>query len=269
MNLPASRLLPLVLLQTTLQMMLPFLPLSSTLSFAATEAASSSPSSDCVILLHGLSRTSFSMQKMQETLESKGYAVSNVHYDSRDGRIEELAQSAISAGLDDCQQYNPRQIHFATHSLGGILVRHYLTHQSVDNLGRVVMLAPPNHGSQIIDIFGRVPGFELISGEPAAQLGTTGPESVPAHLPSVDFELGVIAGDRSISPIFSWALPERDDGKVTVESTRVEGMRDFIVMPYTHTFIMQRQAVIEQVLHFFEHGNFRHDQGNDDNPAGM
>ncbi len=231
--------------------------------------ASAASEQDCVILLHGLSRTSFSMQKMQDVLEGHGYTVSNVHYDSRDGRIEELAQSAISQGLDGCAQHTEGRVHFATHSLGGILVRHYLSRQSIANLGRVVMLAPPNQGSQIIDVFGRVPGFELISGEPASQLGTAGPDSVPARLPPVDFELGVIAGDRSISPIFSWTLPERDDGKVTVESTRVEGMRDFIVMPYTHTFIMQRQAVIEQVLHFLQHGHFLHDAGGSNDTEAM
>lgn len=225
--------------------------------------------SDCVVLLHGLSRTSFSMQKIEEALESQGYVVSNVHYDSRDGRIEELAQSAVGTGIDECRQQTTGRLHFTTHSLGGILVRHYLSQHTIRDLGRVVMLAPPNHGSEIIDVFGRVPGFELISGEPAAQLGTTGPNSIPAQLPAVDFELGVIAGDRSISPIFSWTIPARDDGKVSVESTQVDGMRDFIVMPYTHTFIMQRQAVIDQVLHFLEHGRFRHDNSNQENTGAM
>jgi triacylglycerol lipase len=165
---------------------------------------------------------------------------------------------AINEGLDKCRAELAHRIHFATHSLGGILVRYYLSLNTIDELGRVVMLAPPNHGSQIIDVFSRVPGFDLFTGEPGAQLGTSGPNSIPANLPPVTFELGVIAGNRSFSPIFSMTLPERDDGKVTVESTKIDGMKDFIEMPYTHTFIMQRAAVIAQVVHFLKHGEFDH-----------
>jgi len=220
------------------------------------------PTNECVVLLHGLSRTDFSMGKMAYVLAERGYADSNVHYNSREYNIEELASLAIDQGLQDCRALEAQRIHFVTHSLGGILVRYYLQHNEVTELGRVVMLAPPNHGSQIIDIFGDIPGFELFSGEPASQLGTRGPESVPAKLPPVDFELGVIAGTRSISPIFSFALPDRDDGKVTVESTKVEGMRDFIEMPFNHTFIMRSNAVIEQVIHFLQHGSFDHSATN-------
>jgi pimeloyl-ACP methyl ester carboxylesterase len=220
------------------------------------------PANECVVLLHGLSRTDFSMGKMANVLSERGYADSNVHYNSREHNIEELAALAISQGLQDCRALEAQRIHFVTHSLGGILVRYYLQHNEVPELGRVVMLAPPNHGSQIIDIFGDIPGFDLFSGEPASQLGTRGPESVPAKLPPVDFELGVIAGTRSISPIFSFALPDRDDGKVTVESTKVDGMRDFIEMPFNHTFIMRSNAVIEQVIHFLQNGSFDHSATN-------
>lgn len=214
------------------------------------------PANECVVLLHGLSRTDFSMGKMANVLDKRGYASSNIRYNSREHNIEELASLAINQGLQDCRALEAQRIHFVTHSLGGILVRFYLQHNEIPELGRVVMLAPPNHGSQIIDIFGDIPGFDLFSGEPASQLGTRGPESVPAKLPPVDFELGVIAGTRSISPIFSFALPDRDDGKVTVESTKVDGMRDFIEMPFNHTFIMRSNAVIEQVIHFLQHGSF-------------
>jgi pimeloyl-ACP methyl ester carboxylesterase len=220
------------------------------------------PANECVVLLHGLSRTDFSMGKMANVLSERGYANSNVHYNSREHNIEELAALAINQGLQHCRALDAHRIHFVTHSLGGILVRYYLQHNEIAELGRVVMLAPPNHGSQIIDIFGDIPGFDLFSGEPASQLGTRGPESVPAKLPPVDFELGVIAGTRSISPIFSFALPDRDDGKVTVESTKVDGMRDFIEMPFNHTFIMRSNAVIEQVIHFLQNGSFDHSATN-------
>lgn len=227
-------------------------------AWAAEPPSDQAPDNECVVLLHGLSRTDFSMQKMAKVLAENGYFVSNVHYDSRDNNIQALANIAVNQGITDCLRLGAARIHFATHSLGGILVRYFFKDHTLEELGRVVMLAPPNHGSQIIDVFGQVPGFELFSGEPALQLGTSGPDSIPASLPPVGFELGVIAGNRSMSPIFSLALPDRDDGKVTVESTKIEGMQDFIEMPYTHTFIMQRDAVIQQVIHFLQQGSFNH-----------
>jgi len=257
-NLPASRagqMLPALrtLIIGCLMTCLPTLARTADL-----ETSEYTPLGECVVLLHGLSRTDFSMEKMANVLADRGYADSNVHYNSRGHNIEELADIAIDQGLDECRSLDARRIHFVTHSLGGILVRYYLQHNNVAELGRVVMLAPPNHGSEIIDVFRDFPGFEFFSGEPATQLGTDGPESIPATLPPVDFELGVIAGTRSLSPIFSLALPDRDDGKVTVESTKVDGMQDFIEMPFNHTFIMRSNAVIEQVIHFLQRGRFEH-----------
>jgi len=218
---------------------------------------------ECVVLLHGLSRTDFSMKRLEHELHDSGYSVANIHYDSRDHSIEELVDGAIETGIAQCEQGLVRKIHFTTHSLGGILVRHYLARKAINKLGRVVMLAPPNHGSEVIDVFGNMPGFELFSGEPALQLGTDS-SSVPQSLPPAhDYELGIIAGNRSISPLFSLALPDRDDGKVSVESTKIAGMNDFIEVPYTHTFIMQRQEVIDQVLYFLRNGRFIHSDHDD------
>ncbi|MGM0632578.1 MAG: esterase/lipase family protein [Pseudomonadota bacterium] len=230
------------------------LTLMATLGSSMTAAQSD----ECVVLLHGLSRTDFSMQRMEESLENAGYRVANIGYQSRQHSIRDLADSAVQQGLDLCHMLQADRIHFATHSLGGILVRDFLSRSSMEDLGRVVMLAPPNRGSEIIDVFGDLPGFELFSGEPALQLGTND-DSVPRQLGPVDFELGVIAGTRSLNPIASMTLPEADDGKVSVENTKVEGMQDFIALPYTHTFIMLRQPAINQVLHFLQHGHFQRD----------
>jgi len=205
---------------------------------------------------------------MENALLREGYHVANVDYDSREHRVETLAEQAITLGLEQCGEAGEiDRVHFATHSLGGILVRHYLRDHELPTLGRVVMLAPPNQGSEIIDVFGTLPGFELFSGEPAQQLGTAD-GSLPRQLGPVNFEVGVIAGTRSLNPLLSMALPNLDDGKVTVENTKVEGMTDFIELPYSHTFIMQRQEPIDQVIHFLAHGQFRRTPSDADEASG-
>jgi pimeloyl-ACP methyl ester carboxylesterase len=208
---------------------------------------------DCVVLLHGLLRSSTSMQALGERLDDAGYLVVNVDYPSREFPIETLAPMAMEQGLAGCGDEAP--LHFVTHSMGGILVRYYLAQQVLPDLGRVVMIAPPNQGSEVVDRLGSMPGFRLMNGPAGMQLGT-GPDGIAARLPAVDYTVGVIAGTRSINLLLSRFLPNPDDGKVSVASTRVAGMTDFITMPYSHPLIMQRRAVIEQVLRFLAVGQF-------------
>lgn len=210
----------------------------------------------CVVLLHGLARTSGSMAKMAGALAEAGFTVSNIGYPSRDRPVEELAAPAINKGLAGCGN-EVAQVHFVTHSMGGILVRYYLKNNNLPELGRVVMLAPPNQGSELVDNLRDIPGFDLIYGPAGRELGTR-EDSLVRGLGPVDFDLGVIAGTRSYNPIFGQFLPEPHDGKVSVESTRVEGMRDFLSVPYSHTFIMRKEPVIAQVIEFFRAGSFDH-----------
>ncbi|MDJ0877810.1 MAG: alpha/beta fold hydrolase [Halieaceae bacterium] len=210
---------------------------------------------DCVILLHGLARTAGSMEPLAAFLSERDYRVVNVDYPSRHYRIEELADVAVPAALDDCEEAT--RVHFVTHSMGGILVRQFLAHHQLNSLGRVVMLGPPNQGSEVVDKLGTMPGFEWLNGEAGLQLGT-GADSLPRTLGPADFDLGIIAGTASINPMLSTVIPGDDDGKVSVERARLEGMNDFITVPATHTFLMQNREVMRQVAHYLEHGTFLH-----------
>jgi len=222
----------------------------------AQDSAPALKSNECVILLHGLARTTLSMQRMKRTLEKSGYRVANVDYPSRDHTIEVLAPMAIADGLNQCREKSDSvTVHFVTHSLGGILVRVYLADNAIDNLGRVVMLAPPNQGSRAVDEMVRIPGFDWLNGPAGYQLGK-GPESVPLRLGVPEFDFAVIAGDRTIDPITSAVLDDPDDGKVSVSDTRLQGMQDFVVVPVSHAMIMQDRAVFRLVKNFLAHGSF-------------
>jgi pimeloyl-ACP methyl ester carboxylesterase len=230
------------------------------LSNCAEDAAPALNSNECVILLHGLARTTLSMQRMQRMLEQSGYQVANVDYPSRDHTIEVLAPMAIEDGLNQCREKSESStVHFVTHSLGGILVRVYLAANAIDNLGRVVMLAPPNQGSRAVDELVRIPGFDWLNGPAGYQLGK-GPESVPLSLGVPDFDFAVIAGNRTIDPITSAVLDDPDDGKVSVSDTRLQGMLDFVVVPVSHAMIMQDRAVLRLVKNYLAHGSFHPDR---------
>ena len=215
-------------------------------------------SSECVVLLHGLARSAGSMGKLEQALASDGYQVANTGYPSRKENIQTLAPIAIESGLAACEQ-NYSKVHFVTHSLGGILVRSYLQDHELERLGRVVMIGPPNQGSQVVDNLKNVPGFKLINGPAGVELGTD-KDSVPVNLGPVTFELGVVAGTKTFNPLLSQLLPNPDDGKVSVASTKVEGMQDFITAPHTHTFLMDAEVVIQQTKHFLRTGRFQREQ---------
>lgn len=225
-------------------------------------AVPASRSTDCVVLLHGLARTTLSMLRMQHMLERNGYHVANVDYPSRDHKIEVLAPLAVESGLGQCREKSDYSaVHFVTHSLGGILVRVYLADHTIDKLGRTVMLAPPNQGSQAVDEMEQLPGFDWLNGPAGYQLGK-GPESVPLALGAANFDVAVIAGNRTIDPLTSAILDDPDDGKVSVSDTRLDGMRDFVVVPVSHAMIMQDSEVFELVRNYLAHGSFDPDFGN-------
>lgn len=224
-------------------------------------ASSNAYAHECVVLLHGLARSSLSMNPMQEALDEAGYVTANIDYPSRDYEIAELATIAVGDGLAQCRKHDDLSgIHFVTHSLGGILVRQYLSEHRIEELGRVVMMGPPNQGSAAADELEGVPGFDLINGPAGQQLGK-GKDSVPLALGPVDFELGVIAGDRTIDPITSAVLDDPDDGRVSVDDTRVEGMDDFVIVHHSHAFMMRMRRVIDLTIAFLRTGNFGNQPG--------
>jgi triacylglycerol lipase len=230
---------------------------SSPLNACAASANTAVQSAENVILLHGLCRTGRSMDKIQRALTQAGYTVWNVNYPSRTAPIQTLADEAIGRAVTNCLENGATKIDFVTHSMGGILVRSYLARHSIPDLGRVVMLAPPNRGSEIVDKLGGLSLFKWINGPAGNQLGTD-TNSLPNELGPAHFTVGIIAGDRSVNWINSlFLIPGRDDGKVSVEKARLDGMSGFVVIHATHMFITYNDQAIRQTMQFLRTGKFK------------
>ncbi len=213
---------------------------------------------ESVILLHGLCRSYRAMTPMQKFLEEHGYHVVNTGYPSTKAPIEKLAQDYLPAMLEQCLMHGSQRIHIVTHSLGGILIREYLSQKNIPQLGKVVMLAPPNYGSPLIDKFGDFKLLKWIQGEAGEQLCTTA-NGKPHQLNQQPYKfryLGIIAGKHSLNPLYSALIPGQDDGKVPVENTKHPSMTDYLVLPTSHSFIMRDKEVKQQCLAFLQTGRF-------------
>ena len=209
---------------------------------------------DTVVLVHGLGRTPASMTVLRARLEGAGFRVVNFGYPSTSEEIKSLVDS-LGAAVENCCAEPASTVHFVTHSMGGVLVRSYLAGRSTQFDGRVVMLSPPNQGSEVIDAFGDSPLLGATLGPAGARLGTDS-TGIAQQLGPINFSLGIITGDRSINPIGSWLIPGPDDGKVSVARAQLDGSAGFIVVSATHTFIMNRSDVAEQIVHFLREGVF-------------
>jgi pimeloyl-ACP methyl ester carboxylesterase len=216
------------------------------------------PQNETVILLHGLARSGRAMNKMEKSLKTVGYRVINVDYPSTTDTVENLTTNIFQSLESTLGRFGGEKqtVHFVTHSMGGIILRQHLEHHEMPNLGRVVMLAPPSRGSEVPDKLGKFRLFQRINGPAGNQLGT-GTNSLPLRLKAPEFELGVIAGDRSINPILSMLIPGPDDGKVSLARVKPENYTDYLELHVTHPCMVWNKTVIAQTKHFLAHGKFQ------------
>jgi pimeloyl-ACP methyl ester carboxylesterase len=208
-----------------------------------------------VVLLHGIVRTARSLRRMQDALEAAGFATLNLDYQSRAKPLQALV-SDIHPSIDQFSHTVEGPLHVVAHSMGGLLARAYLAKHPPRQLGRVLLLGPPNGGSEIADLLKRFRLYRVLFGPAGQQLVTQRDEATRALLVAPTYPVGIISGDRSIDPIAAMLLPHPNDGRVAVASTRLEGMADHIVIGTSHPWLVRHPQAIAQTIAFLRDGRF-------------
>jgi pimeloyl-ACP methyl ester carboxylesterase len=211
---------------------------------------------DTVVLLHGIKKTSACMSKFARHLEGLGYRVRNLDYPSTRLPIEKIAER-IELEIEDAAESTDGKVHLIGHSMGGLIIRAVLKNYRPSNLGRVIMIGTPNKGSPVADFLQSVPLYKKLYG-PAGQQLITDQSGFADIFGPVDFDLGIIAGNRTVDPISSFIIgySRPNDGKVAVENTKLEGAADHIVVATNHTFFPTSKVMWRQAEVFLDNGVF-------------
>lgn len=214
---------------------------------------------EIVVLLHGIGHAEWNMAGIEFALRKAGYKTLNIGYPSLTHNLDGLADR-LHAELQKEKVWDNSKVHFATHSMGGLVARTYFsTHKDKipqDRLGRVVMLAPPHGGSEVADLLQDFPPYQWAFG-PAGQELTTA-QQIQAET-EVYYDLGIIAGNKEWPYIVAaHVIPNESDGRVALEKTKLPGMKDHITISATHSFISWKPSVHKQIIYFLKHGKFQH-----------
>lgn len=194
------------------------------------------------------------MAGLAKFLETQSFRVANIDYPSTRYPIEALAD-IVHRPIEDFARTMDGKLHFVGHSMGGLLIRAYLHKFRPDNLGRTIMLGTPNNGSEVADFIKNMLPYKWFYG-PAGQQLVTDQSAFVHHFGKIDYELGIIAGNKSIAPLSSFIIRKPNDGKVSVDSTRLKGAKGHVILPYNHTFLPLRRQVWEHIAGFIGNGSF-------------
>ena len=216
---------------------------------------------ETVVLLHGIGHSRRNMLGVERALRRAGYDVVNITYPSLRHNIGALA-AFVHKRLERERVWDrAAKVHFVTHSMGGLVTRRYLEEHKdtipAKKRGRFVMLAPPNAGSEIADLLHKLPPYRWLLG-PAGQELCTSMQTDPVAPPFC--ETGVIAGTKGwLYPVANLIFTdgaETHDGRVTVERTKLRGMKDHFTLSVTHDQIAWKPVTHRQILHFLKDGTF-------------
>lgn len=237
--------------------------LSQVIGCTSSYANSSSyqPTDEVVVLAHGLGRGETAMWRFAKKLESANYKVCRLDYSTIGKSVEKVIEQT-NQQIDSCISKAPK-VHFVGHSLGGLVIRAYLQNNQEKlksyNIGNAVFMGTPNKGSELADHLSE--SWVMKVGGEVSQSLMTGDSSFGNTIEEVNIvmniNIGIIAGTKP-SGLTKKHFDGPNDGLVSVESTKLKSMKDFIAIDVEHTSMRNNDEVTKQTIYFLKNAVFKH-----------
>lgn len=208
-----------------------------------------------LILVHGINKSSKVLTGLEKFVGKQGFEVLNIDYPSTKFPIEHLID-IVHLHIHQKLQQEYSNVSFVGFSMGGLIIRAYLHKYKISNLGKVVLVGTPNQGSEVADFLKNNKLYQKLYG-PAGQQLITEQEEFSEIFGSVYYECGIIAGSLPLDPCFVFMRGKPNDGKVTVESTKIENMRDHVIVKVPHWYQSRSKKIWFNILHFLKHSSFQ------------
>lgn len=210
---------------------------------------------EIIILVHGYNKSESDMKFLKENFEQMGYRSITetvpLLFNSVETCVNIFKEKVEKILIEEA---NYKKIHFIGHSMGGIIIRKFLENNKIENLGRCILIATPNRGMKLADfaekkvrLFGRI--FKPIHDTVSYRMKINKPMNIPEP------EIGVIAGNKN-NLILGLLLSKNSDGRVEVEETKFEGMKEFMVLNYGHKEIHHKSETVKLADNFLQNGTF-------------
>jgi triacylglycerol lipase len=210
-----------------------------------------------IFVIHGYGSSRVMMKKIDKSIRNENYITENYAYKSMTDDLDTIGKQLyvrIKTATFDT-------VSFVTHSMGALVVRSMLNYAKNDKdfpvIYRIVMIAPPNGGAEIADIYASYEILRELLG-PNLEHMKTDSGSYANKLPiPYNSEIGIIAGIRGGKYGYNLLIKGDNDGLLTPKRTKLGVQKDFVLIKGEHNLLTQKKYVCKLVVEFLKFGLFK------------
>ena len=233
---------------------------------------------DFLVLLHGIYGKSSDMESIAQNFKDN-YRIINIQYPTTKETAEEISDLYIEPNIENIKEqifsenfhkkienqyyeitensnkinknFNQNvKINFVAHSMGTGILRYYLKENPLENLGKVVFISPPSHGSHLADVL-FVDKLPSMLGKVVPQFSTK-KDSFVNQLGEPDYDYMILIGNKTNNPLYSMIIRGKDDGMVPLKTAKMKSDNFKIIENTTHTSILKDKRTMKEISEFFK-----------------
>ena len=233
---------------------------------------------DFLVLLHGIYGKSSDMESIAQNFKDN-YRIINIQYPTTKETAEEISDLYIEPNIENIKEqifsenfhkkienqyyeidensnkinknFNQNvKINFVAHSMGTGILRYYLKENPLENLGKVVFISPPSHGSHLADV-PFVDKLPSMLGKVVPQFSTK-KDSFVNQLGEPDYNYMILIGNKTNNPLYSMIIRGKDDGMVPLKTAKMKSDNFKIIENTTHTSILKDKRTMKEISEFFK-----------------